>query len=68
MRPCKSIRPRSSYGWKHVMENDTGEYVSNGAFVAAAISLGYKHTADYSPRFNMTPVKQVVARFRSFHM
>jgi hypothetical protein len=44
MRPTKTIRPCDSYYLKHVMERETGKYVSNGAFIAAAISLGYRHT------------------------
>ncbi len=30
----------SSYGLKHVMERATGTYVTNGAFIAAALILG----------------------------
>lgn len=30
----------SSYGLKHVMENQTGVYVTNGEFIAAALILG----------------------------
>jgi hypothetical protein len=38
----KSInKDRSSYGLKHDVENATGEYVSNGAFIRAMIDLGY---------------------------
>jgi hypothetical protein len=29
-------RAPSSYGWKHIVEKDCGEYISNGAFIAAA--------------------------------
>lgn len=32
----------NSYGWKHVVERATGKYVSNGAFICAALHLGYK--------------------------
>lgn len=31
----------TSYGWKHVMERLTKTYVSNGAFIAAALFLGF---------------------------
>lgn len=31
-----------SYGWKHKVERDTGKYVSNGAFICAALYLNYK--------------------------
>lgn len=31
-----------SYGWKHKVERDVGEYVSNGAFICAALYLKYK--------------------------
>jgi hypothetical protein len=37
----KHPNPRvSSYGLKHVMERQTGLYVTNGLFIAAAIHLG----------------------------
>jgi hypothetical protein len=32
----------SSYGWKHTVERDIKEYVSNGAFICAALYLKYK--------------------------
>ncbi|HEY9793466.1 MAG TPA: hypothetical protein V6D22_23910 [Candidatus Obscuribacterales bacterium] len=34
---------QSSYGLKHVAENEIGEYVSNGVFIAAAIFAGYRY-------------------------
>ncbi|HYH64920.1 MAG TPA: hypothetical protein VD866_09525 [Urbifossiella sp.] len=33
---------RSTYGLKHIMQRETGEYVTNGAFIAAAIHMGFK--------------------------
>jgi hypothetical protein len=35
------LTPFSTYGWKHLAENWTGAYVSNGMFIAAAKSLGF---------------------------
>ena len=32
----------TSYGLKHMVERATGQYVSNGAFICAALYLGYK--------------------------
>jgi hypothetical protein len=32
----------SSYSWKHTVERDTKEYISNGAFICAALYLKYK--------------------------
>jgi hypothetical protein len=41
--PTKTLRRSvSSYGWKHLVENALGLYVSNGAFIAAAILCGYR--------------------------
>src|SRR5687767_4703646 len=42
--PRKTInRSRSSYGLKHDVERASGRaYVTNGAFIAAAIGLGFK--------------------------
>jgi len=34
---------RGSYGWKHVVEQEIGKYVPNGAFIAAAIYCGFKY-------------------------
>ena len=39
--PAKTAS-RGSYGLKHVVERQVGEYVSNGAFLAAALALGYR--------------------------
>jgi|SRR5215203_473391 len=42
--PRKTINHNhSSYGLKHVVERDVEEYISNGAFIKAAIELGYKY-------------------------
>lgn len=30
----------SSYTWKHIAENSMGRYVTNGAFIAAALACG----------------------------
>jgi len=35
-------RKHSSYHWKHVAEAAEGDYISNGAFIAAAIDMSYK--------------------------
>ena len=35
-------RREHSYALKHVAENYAGDYVSNGAFIEAALRLGYK--------------------------
>ena len=32
---------RGSYGWKHLVERDTKQYVSNGDFICAALYLKY---------------------------
>ena len=32
----------SSYGWKHIAERDLDTYISNGAFICAALYLKYK--------------------------
>lgn len=56
--PTKGIRTRySSYGLKHVVEEWSGHYVSNGAFIRAAELEGYriKRASPESPNafFNM---------------
>ena len=42
-RPTKTVSPSSpsSYKLKHVVENEMGGYISNGAFIAAAASLNF---------------------------
>lgn len=37
---------RSSYGLKHTAESWAGDYVSNGAFTAAALAFGFRHKID----------------------
>lgn len=42
-RPRKSFDLRtSSYGLKHQVESWAGRYVTNGAFIAAALAEGYR--------------------------
>lgn len=42
-RPLKALNPRSgSYWLKHLAEVWAGEYVSNGALIAAALALGFR--------------------------
>lgn len=42
-KPRIKLRGRvGSYGLKHVMERLTGVYVTNGAFIAAALALGIR--------------------------
>jgi hypothetical protein len=36
-------RRRTSYGWKHAVEAEAGRYIANGAFLAAAIGLGWRY-------------------------
>jgi hypothetical protein len=58
-KPRKTINHNhSSYGLKHDVERDVGEYISNGAFIRAAIELGYKYKVK-SPNawFAMTLIK-----------
>ncbi|MGA8686537.1 MAG: hypothetical protein WB623_19200 [Candidatus Sulfotelmatobacter sp.] len=54
----------SSYGWKHVMQRETGVYVTNGAFIVAAIALGFKFTVEHNPGFNMSLIGKELARHR----
>jgi|GEM_PF-1105726 len=44
-RKRKTINPRvgSSYSLKHLVEAWSGEYVTNGAFIAALIHIGIKY-------------------------
>ncbi len=47
--PIKTInRSRTSYGLKHIAENDIG-YITNGVFIAAAIIAGYPYFMDNHP-------------------
>ena len=60
----------TSYGLKHLMENDVGGYVPNGVFIVAAISLGYKfRIRDTTPNveFKMqeTSIKNILKRVNS---
>ena len=58
-RPQKGINHKmGSYGLKHVVENWAGSYVSNGAFIAAAMRLEYRIEPDEPRSPN--------ARFRMF--
>lgn len=54
-------RNMGSYGWKHVVEKDMNHYVSNGAFIQAALLEGYlvRHYGETSPNagFNFKIIK-----------
>jgi hypothetical protein len=42
VEPRKKIKlNKSSYSYKHDVEEKAGKYVSNGAFIQACINLGY---------------------------
>jgi len=55
-------RRQSSYGMKQKVENGTKEYVSNGAFIQAAIEEGYEYRPDpfhpINAQFNMAIGKE----------
>jgi len=61
-RRTKAITRRSNYGWKRVMERETGVYVTNGAFIVAAIALGFKYTVEHNPGFSMSLIGKELAR------
>jgi hypothetical protein len=55
----------NSYGWKHVVERDVGTYISNGAFICAALYLNYKMKREFnSPNacFNLRKDKRHALR------
>lgn len=39
-------RRHNSYGYKHMVERAAGKYITNGAFIAAAIHLGFPYRID----------------------
>ena len=49
------ITKDSSYYYKHLVEKHTGEYISNGVFIAGALLAGYRMKPDpgFNPCFNM---------------
>lgn len=52
-RPLKTIRSEGSYGLKHMVERKMNFYIPNGAFIAAALILGYKYERNGpNARFN----------------
>ena len=51
------VKRHTSYGLKHIVERYSGDYVSNGAFIEAALLLGFKCSISHgsiNPYFNMT--------------
>lgn len=55
LHPIKSInRARSSYGMKHIAEEEIG-YITNGVFIAAMLAHGYEMDAwEPNPSFNVS--------------
>lgn len=47
LRPMQKIktinRRHTSYGLKHIFERDSGQYVTNGAFICAAVHSGFDY-------------------------
>lgn len=42
-KPSTRYALSSSYTYKHVVEKWANTYISNGAFIQAAVNLGYKY-------------------------
>lgn len=53
VKPMKTLnRKRTSYGWKHLVEDWAGEYVSNESFIEAMHQLGFNSKpASDTPNF-----------------
>lgn len=76
--PLRNInRTISSYGWKHKVERDLeGKYIPNGAFIKAAIELGYDYEPDgtnayfnmWSDKFRKSKIKKedVISSFEEY--
>jgi len=47
----------SSYYLKHVVEREMSHYVSNGAFIIAALMSGYRRTGGFNPYFNLKRIE-----------
>jgi hypothetical protein len=58
-RPGSRWHIHSSYGLKHIVERWAGEYVSNGAFILAALELGYS-SRPYSRKSPNVAFKMVI--------
>lgn len=54
--PRKTINTqKGSYQLKHIVEKNSGTYVSNGAFIRAAIDLGFNYSKNgLNAFFNMS--------------
>lgn len=49
---------KGSYSLKHLVEDDSNKYISNGAFIKAGIDLGYKYKIEgKNAYFNMSFIK-----------
>jgi hypothetical protein len=67
--PTHNIRTTiSSYGFKHIVERETGAYVINGAFIVAAILMGYQYRirGGINACFNMTMTREHIKRLRGY--
>jgi hypothetical protein len=66
--PAKTFDPdNTSYGLKHKFEDDTGHYVSNGAFKGAMLHLGFRpeDVKDINWNFNSRLSRQWVKDARA---
>lgn len=62
---CRINRNRTSYGLKHVMEDDCSVYVTNGEFIIAMCLAGFTMTTlEYNPSFNVTESSVKALRHR----
>lgn len=61
----KNIKEYSSYAYKHRVEESVGRYISNGAFIQAAIELGFNYKDTFGSmnthfNFRIKPVNKRV--------
>jgi hypothetical protein len=42
VEPARHVGRGTSYGWKHILQHDTGLYVANGQFKGAMIEAGFE--------------------------
>lgn len=66
VEPSGRAGESTSYGWKHLLQEETGLYVNNGQFKGAMLALGYEPVDPAQPNwsFKKAKVRDYRARVR----
>ena len=63
----KGAATASSYGWKHIVEDECGRYIPNGAFIAGALAAGFEILRRTGPNASFNMARKSLRASRRSH-